>query len=1236
MKTKRHFFLAITLFIAICTSTVMADITKTVGIANADFTTLGAAFTAINANTGGLYTGVVTLQIIDNTTEAAAAVLYGSQSLSATAPTKVSGGSGYTCPSLVFGGGGTGASGTFTIGATSLASIKLVNGGGFGYTSVPVVTITGTGGTGASAVAKMTTPVSITGGTKTAGGSGFQTPPTLTFIDNAGGTGSGATATVTLSATTIASYVVTSGGTGYTSVPTVVLTGGGFKTAATATASISSDGSVTSIAVTTAGDSYTTPPVVSFTGGGGSGAAATALLTATSLNAVTVTSAGSGYTSPAIVITPVVGGTGATLTPTFASNSIASVIVTNGGTGFTSMPVATIGLSQSIADGASATATTTVAPTSMNTVTIVNRGSGYINPTLTISDPAGTGASYTMPAASTIAYSAVNIYPTVTGKTVSSSAGIYNITLTGASNVFIDGRLYDTSGNLMNGNTRDLTISNTNAGGTGTGVLQFTGNASNNTVSYCKLLGATNTYLNGMIWFNSGSVPTGNSNNTVSYNLISNSGTRPAWAIYSNGTPGSPNTGNKISNNEFKDILHSTSYGTGYIYIFGSQTNDWMNTAWTISDNSFYETTPVIVAGGSSSISGIKLGSDNGYLAGTNNVITNNYIGGSQAQCGGTPWSKTNVYGVANACNLMYFNFNAGGSNLIQNNVISNISYTTYFNTNGSNYYMNGINLNGGNAVIDGNTVGAKTGNGSLYYRVQHCVNNSVLSASGGTFTGISIGANCLGTVECKNNTVGSIKMETSLHKASMNFTGISRSAVTGLTTIHDNTVGNATIPNSIDMQANDTVMATNGDNNKVTGIYYYGMDANGAVDHNTIANITNRSTNNNTGATGITIGISTGGGNITNNDIHDITAGNANNADGYYAPAAMNGIMHANALPLNATGNTIHDLSITFPGFTGAVQGIYMQNTGVNVSTNTVSGNLIYGLKTDPTSTGARIRGIFYHKCPNVINNNIIALSAGTNAAVNGIYEAAAMASTAYSLTMCYNTVYISGTATTGAAGSYCSSLNTVNTTRTIKNNIFVNASVNTAATGKHIALFVKQTGTIDLNYNDYYATGSGAKSIMASNGTDCTTLAAWHTAVGAVLDAKTVSVDPGFANPAGTLGTDFMTSSLSLVGTPVTGITTDFSNTARNTSVPTMGALENPEIGKITAVQPVQKSNIKVIVNEAGVAVLLDAESNVELYNVNGILIEKTRTSGLYTHSLNHGMYVIRINDQVTKFVK
>lgn len=75
----------------------------------------------------------------------------------------------------------------------------------------------------------------------------------------------------------VAYVTLTNGGSGYTSQPTVGFTGGG-GSGATATALISATGEVTGIRMGAFGSGYTSAPTVTFTGGGGSGATATAVV----------------------------------------------------------------------------------------------------------------------------------------------------------------------------------------------------------------------------------------------------------------------------------------------------------------------------------------------------------------------------------------------------------------------------------------------------------------------------------------------------------------------------------------------------------------------------------------------------------------------------------------------------------------------------------------------------------------------------------------------------------------------------------------------------------------------------------------------------------------------------------------------------------------------------------------------------------------------------------------------
>jgi hypothetical protein len=60
------------------------------------------------------------------------------------------------------------------------------------------------------------------------------------------------------------------------------------------------------------------------------------------------------------------------------------------------------------------------------------------------------------------------------------------------------------------------------------------------------------------------------------------------------------------------------------------------------------------------------------------------------------------------------------------------------------------------------------------------------------------------------------------------------------------------------------------------------------------------------------------------------------------------------------------------------------------------------------------------------------------------------------------------------------------------------------------------------------------------------------------------------------------------------------------------------------------------RIMKTSSGIEVELDGEANIELYTINGILIEKTKTSGSYSRDLNSGIYIIRVNGKATKFIK
>jgi autotransporter-associated beta strand protein len=149
-----------------------------------------------------------------------------------------------------------------------LISSVNVTSGGSGYSSPPTVSFSGGGGSGAAAEALLgLTDASITVDN---GGSGYDLPP---YVIITGGGGSGATAVAILTGDVVTSITVTSPGWGYTSAPTITLIPQSAGSGATASAN-ANNFTVSGVRVTAAGSGYISAPTVSFSGGGGSGAAA--------------------------------------------------------------------------------------------------------------------------------------------------------------------------------------------------------------------------------------------------------------------------------------------------------------------------------------------------------------------------------------------------------------------------------------------------------------------------------------------------------------------------------------------------------------------------------------------------------------------------------------------------------------------------------------------------------------------------------------------------------------------------------------------------------------------------------------------------------------------------------------------------------------------------------------------------------------------------------------------------
>jgi hypothetical protein len=708
-------------------------------------------------------------------------------------------------------------------------------------------------------------------------------------------------------------------------------------------------------------------------------------------------------------------------------------------------------------------------------------------------------------------YTSLNLYPTITGISISGNLASPLIDLNGADNVTLDGRVN------ASGSTTDMIITNTSISSSATtSTIRFVNDATNNTVRYCQIKGSETLATSGVLFFSTTTLTSGNDNNTINNNSITNSAdiNRPVNAIYSLGTAGKDNNGNTISNNLIYDFLKHGTNSNGILLSSYS-------TAWTISGNSFYETGSFAPTG-SVIYNAIQINNPNG----NGFTITDNYIGGSSAQCGGTAWTKTNANN--NAFNSIIMSVGTTQASSIQNNTIKNFNWS-----NSGNATWTAISIQAGYANIGnitGNTIGGATGTGSV-------------TITGGT-TGqnvIGIDLSGSGDIYCQNNTIGSITAANANAANASNVYAINRSN-TGNCTISDNSIGSTSQSNSIQASS-----ASTGNAQSLFGIYNTSAGTL-VLEHNTISNLSNNTTNSNTSTTGLINGIVSSGGtiSITGNTIYNLTIANANNSLTH--TASVIGISLTCTSGINTiTGNTIYNLSNTFTSFGGSIIGLYFGSAGIS---HIVSKNFIHSLSaTGASSNTASLFGIKINTGQTMYFNNIIMLSANTATTIYGIYETGASTNNS---SIYFNTIYIGGSLASGITNKSYALFSAVTTnTRVFRNNIFMNVRSTTDGVNLHYALHIVSTGgSLTVDFNDYYVSGIGGT--LGYYGADMTVLP-----VVTGQDVNSLSIDPGFVSAGGTSALNYYTSA-ELPGVTGTGITTDYNDLARGV-IPKMGALEN-----------------------------------------------------------------------------
>jgi hypothetical protein len=621
--------------------------------------------------------------------------------------------------------------------------------------------------------------------------------------------------------------------------------------------------------------------------------------------------------------------------------------------------------------------------------------------------------------------------------------------------------------------------------------VRFVNDASNNTLKYCKINSRNNSTTSGTIVFSTTTGTTGNDNNTIDYCDIYDGSSTPFNGIYASGTTTSTahnNSGNIISNCNIYNFFNAGGSDNGIIISSG-------NTDWTITGNSFYQTASRTMTTGATDAA-ISISN----TSGNNFVVTNNYIGGSEASSGGTAW--TIAGSVANRFRGISLSVGSTTPSSIQGNTIANFNFTSNSSASTSGGAWTGIILTSGNANIgsvSGNTIGSGTGTGSISV--------TMVSNSGGVSSGIW--SDAFAGVTISNNTIGSMSQASSTIGA-----GLIGIAVTlGTTvTISNNTVGSTSTANSFNTAAytGATVVAVTGIRNT--------SSATVSITNNTVANLNNGEIPSSAASSNLVMGISSSSGTntITGNTVRNLST--AAQATGTASAASVIGIsMTATSAGATLAQNSIYALSNSHASAAVSVIGIHYG--GPTTGTNVVARNLIYGLNIVSTSATADMRGINFASGLANVQNNMIRLgfdAAGTALTtgfqITGLFDVTSTANTG----MYHNSIYIGGSGVgTQTGDTYAFRSNQTTNIRTYQNNIFVNARSNSTTGGKHYAVRVSGTGAnptgLAINYNVYHVTGTGG--VFGWYNEDRADIAAWKTATG--QDGNSGFADPNFVAP-------------------------------------------------------------------------------------------------------------------------
>lgn len=737
----------------------------------------------------------------------------------------------------------------------------------------------------------------------------------------------------------------------------------------------------------------------------------------------------------------------------------------------------------------------------------------------------------------------VSIVPTaasqrlITGTNTTQSLIRFN----GADRVTIDGR--------FSGSGQYLTFRNQTTSAPAIGYLN---DAQNNQLLYSIIesnnVNTTVNSLLGAVNIGTTSLLAGNDNITISNCELrdrSDIAGTPNVLIGCLGTNSFPAQNNHniiISNNTIHDwyvnsgtTQNAISIGTG-------------NSNFTISGNSFYQTSARTHTVTGSVMRAIFVSNSSAINLTGGFAILNNYIGGTAPLCGGGDMTLT----VSGSTIGTVFNGLSVATGQIPSNIQGNIIRAIDFTTQSPGTAVTnfaGIATTNGVFNISGNAVGSSTTTGAIKITVNNGATQNVFLAP-------FFISNANGYSSVSNNTIGGITIAgTNTNNCFNQLIQVQGTPLSSQTTsITNNLVGSTSVANSI--QNNSSMnMNTWGVRQVITS------GAPLAITTNTFMNITDNSTNTACTNVGVLV-ISTVGGSapltVSNNVMKNHVV-NATPASTAFVNSGLN---------ITSYGGGGHTIA------SNTISGIYNNNSvgtansyvaGIMCQGATLGGsiskNYIYDLRNANTGSLAGLQGMSFISSNNwTVSNNMLSVSNGTNTnnlALAGIGENIMSGG---SLKLYYNSVYVGGNNGSGTSNS-AAYMRGSTSDNVLRNNIFYNDRTGSSAI--HAAISVTSTsgwsGT-SVSNNNVLIAGDTTKLVIYGTGT--LALTAYKSASGADLASKkeinTVETSTASFLNASTGDLHMNTSTFySGAGTPIS-ITDDIDGQSRSITAPGAGADE------------------------------------------------------------------------------